>query len=778
MKTRVRRDDAIDDSQDVRSAGEGRKPEPALRQKGDPALPGRAPRISTHHAPEGDPCERCGKPFLQHRVSHKPTWNPCTICGLPEKNHRKKKELTAEQKKRRNAKRKARGDSPRAYIGVDGEGYGREDHRYVFMGASNEDESKTWQIECTNGLGTEQCLDFILSLPATARLFAYSFNYDLTMMLRDLPNSTLYKLFRPDLRRKVVRGDKMKLWPVRWRGYHINLEGTKFMVRKGKQRRVIWDVFKFFQAKFTSALRDWKIGAEEMLQRMTRMKDQRGNFDVLYQDSPEDVWTYCLEECACMARLAHALVDAHEAVGLNLSSFYGAGSSAAAMLKKMRIKEQVTPVPEAMQHAASCAFFGGRFENSIIGEVSEPVRNLDISSAYPYQLLFLPCLVHGQWHETKSFERMRKAPHALVRYSIDLPKCERAWAPFPFRTEDGSISFPRASGGGWMWQKEFLAGAKHFDGIRFHSAFVYERTCQCEPFADIADYYKERIRIGKEGPGIVLKLGMNSCYGKLAQSVGNAPYNSWIWAGMITSGTRAQILDVMGLHRDREKLLMIATDGIFTLEDIRAPKPFDTGTESTGKPLGGWEEKIMKRGVFVARPGIYFPPNPTEQEIKTVRARGLGKGTVLRYAEEIRKAWKTTGMSGKFKIGDVVRFCGAKSSISRSGPQKFPKYTRAGDEESRRNRLAATGRTASPSGGPKYGQWVKRSIELSFDPMPKRDSLMRDGRSLKLRQFPKDLESMPYKKAVISTEAAGLIRATEEILEQPDADLVEYDLDG
>ena len=48
---------------------------------------------------------------------------------------------------------------------------------------------------------------------------------------------------------------------------------------------------------------------------------------------------------------------------------------------------------------------------------------------------------------------------------------------------------------------------------------------------------------------------------KLAQSLGkHPPFQCWIWASMITSGTRAQMLDMLALHKDWRNLLAIATD--------------------------------------------------------------------------------------------------------------------------------------------------------------------------------------------------------------------------
>lgn len=730
------------------------------------------------HVPRGDPCGKCARPLLAHVVAHRPDAPLCS-CGLPAEQHwteERRRRHTEENKKQRAAGYRAPKTKkpPGLYVGIDGEGYGREDHRYVFLGAASAGGEKNWQIECENGLSTEYALDFLFTLPKGAKLFAFSFNYDLTMILRDLQNSLLYKLFRPELRQPKPESKRHGPYPVKWgERFKLNLMGTKFTVerwdfdKKRWERRVIWDLFRFYQTKFTNALADWKIAPKEEIEEMKRMKDNRGNFDRFYESSEgrKKVWDYCLGECRRIAELAQALVSAHEKVGLKLSGFYGAGSSASAMLKVMGIKKRIVPAPEGMRVDLARAFFGGRFENSVIGAVREEVRNLDISSAYPYQLMFLPCLEHGQWELTRSRKKLEHAEAALVRYRLhesdETPKAlAKSWAPFPFRTPDGSICFPKKSPGGCVWREEYLAGERLFPGAEFLSAWVKEKTCDCQPFERIADYYRERVRIGKEGPGIVLKLGTNSCYGKLAQSVGNAPFNSWIWAGMITSGCRAQILELLALHNDPRNMLMVATDGVFTLEALDPPVPKDTGTAETGKPLGGWEEKIHGRGLFLARPGIYFPIDPTEEEVKAVRGRGIGKSVVLNFWKRIVDAYEAHGTSRTVQIAKVVRFCGAKSSITKSGPEKFPIFRRADGTKS----------------SVKYGQWIEREVEMSFSPMPKRERVARDKRSLVLRGISDDAPaSWPYTKALVSQEAAAMRAHQDELDEQPEHDASEYE---
>ena len=756
----------------------------------------------------------------------------------------------------------------RLFIGVDGEGQtvgrGKQhmgDHRYVFLAAASEGGTH-WHVENENGLDTESCLDFLLKTVPTDKtlLFAYSFGYDLTKILVDIPDDKLHSLFRPDERLgEVERYGKVHTepMPIRWRSYKINLQGSRFSVSHPDvpNEVVLWDLFKFYQSKFVAALRDWKVGADPsntakyarvdsgdecgyrcsdcdkrafplirieakagervlcvpcalaalpLLERMQVMKEQRSIFDRLPK---AQVQAYCYEECVCMAQLARKLVDAHEQAGLKLKTFYGAGSSATAMLHDMGIKDKIRGFPEAMHDCIARSFFGGRFENSVIGRIDTcTVYNYDISSAYPYQITFLPCLEHGRWHHTRDRKELENCRTAFVRYTLGkAPKGDRfeSWGPFPFRTSDGNISFPIESGGGWVGKDEYLAGERLFPHVGFAEAWVYKCECDCRPFAKIPEFYKQRILIGKEGPGIVLKLGYNACYGKLAQSVGGAIFSSWIWASLITSGTRAQILDFMGLHKDWSNLLMIATDGVYTRERIEAPIPLDTGTwqlpcptsdkcsclvcKSEGgtpgvahKPLGGWEEKAITKGVFVARPGIYFPMNPTPKELKDVRGRGVGKSIVLENWRKIVDHWEKYHLNPQpgypegmpCIVSNVQRFCGAKSSVQRS----VRTVHKSGVIEWAYGRANGIGECAEGcmhgacGHVPSYGQWINRQVEMGFKPTPKRERLRPDGLTLEVRRFPDTLLSAPYAKARLSTEARELIAAKEELLEQPDAD--------
>lgn len=688
------------------------------------------------HLPSAIPTCKCGADATNHRPEHKaqPTRaNPEVCeCGAFVKNHRKYK---ARGKPRKRVK------PPLTFWLVDGEGVGRNPHQYRLLAAASE-HGQNLYIESDTELRTKDCLNFFLSLPRHIRLFSFSFLYDITLILKDLDNDTLYLLMHEELR-AGQRGPKA----ISWQGYLLNYQRGKFTIGIGKRKVVVWDIWRFFQSSFVKALESWQVCSKEELDRIAHMKEHRGEFD---KQEWSAVIGYCISECVNGAKLARKLDSAHRDCGLELKNYYGAGSTAACLLKKMGVNRH-EPSDDMMVAIAS-AFFGGRFENSVIGPVEEEVWSYDISSAYPYQLPTLPCLEHGRWEYIEDRWELEGAEHAIVKYMYWGPDQGMVWAPFPHRLPEGSICFPNRTVGGWVYLSEYLSGEKLFPGVYFLGAWVYRRECDCKsPFATIPDYYRERVKLGKDSKGIVLKLGMNSCYGKLAQSVGRKPpFQNWIWAGMITSNTRAMILDAMGLLPDPAHLLMVATDGIYTTSRISFPAPRDTGTSDLPKPLGGWEEKLVPNGVFAARPGIYFPLNPTAEQMKEVRARGIGKKTLETQWELIQNAY----MRGEstVTIPGLVRFCGAKTSLHRS--------------------KAGIGRAQN------YGQWLERPVVMSFDPLPKRACVNPDKRTLALVN--REDASYPYDRvrAALSPDTLMLRAAEIEASEQPDGGDLTEDFPG
>jgi hypothetical protein len=168
-------------------------------------------------------------------------------------------------------------------------------------------------------------------------------------------------------------------------------------------------------------------------------------------------------------------------------------------------------------------------------------------------------------------------------------------------------------------------------------ALIIEGACAFEPPKDdngemvhpytfLKDYYEARRRITKEADAAgeydvrkkVIKLGINSAYGKMAQGVGGtkgrAPKTSNPWvAGAITAGTRAKLLRA-ALKAPRD-VIFFATDGIHSLKEL--------GVESPTKILGEWERGELTAGIW-AQPGVY-PFSEIERGGK-VKFKGKSRG--------------------------------------------------------------------------------------------------------------------------------------------------------
>jgi len=520
------------------------------------------------------------------------------------------------------ARRAAAKAKPKTCIGLDGEGF-ESGSCYAYLAAWSK-AGEIDSVENLRGLPTFQCLDFLLGLPAEPLKFGFSLGYDYTHWLKDLGNKELYALNHVEMRQAKKGPPRPVLYrhPLVEGQYALNLLSSRLSVTKleghkgecedmrcpgcrPRHRVVVWDVFKFFQSSFIAACLAWGVITEAEFEVLDRMKKERPNFRrPKASDDPAwvEIKNYCGLECGKMADLAERLLQAHDDAGLQLKSYYGAGSTGAAMLEKMGVrrfihvnKKRIEHTPE-VRSALAHAFFGGRFEILHYGSIPEDLFSYDISSAYPYAFTFLPCLAHGAWERVagrNALAEIERADGALVRYRLPwvsaLGKNERdaegrlrasrtPWGPFPFRDGDGNILFPVTSGGGWVHKTEFLAALAAYPNVELVEAWIYKVQCSCEVLRQLMpENYKLRLRWGKEGKGIVSKLGQNSCYGKAAQTKGaNPPYQSFMWAGMTTASCRAQVTRAMA--RDFEGIVMIATDGIVSRRRLALDGPRDTGT--------------------------------------------------------------------------------------------------------------------------------------------------------------------------------------------------------
>jgi hypothetical protein len=522
----------------------------------------------------------------------------------------------------------------------------------------------------------------------------------------------------------------------------LNLLATKFTVQRGSRKSIVWDVSRFFQCSFVKALRTWRIASDEQtwrkvtlpdgsevettdeIEAIARLKDDRGNFAAI---GPRER-AYCQSECRLLAMLVRELLDAHESEGLRLKNYFGPGSTAALVLTRCGAKSQAAAVPDAMAHAVDSAFFGGRFEVSHVGPVEGPLFSYDIASAYPYALALLPCLhpEHGRWkHCTgRAIDVSRDSVATVYSYRLRQPRgaFPAAWGVLPHRLPDGNIVFPRVSAGGWAWQPEIREALFLHGGLDLLESWSWHSKCDCQPpFQDeVVRLFCRRLEMGKATRGLVVKLALNSMYGKSAQSVGGGgAFRCMVRAGLITSMTRAMLLQATSLVSDPWDILELATDSVLSRVPLDSlPAPERLGTEDAARlasarwrdkrsyPLGAWEGKVLANGAMLLRPGLRFELGP-EARIGRTAARGVGVKTLHDNRAKVLAAWRDAPMMPT-EVQQPAMFHGSRVSVRRvAGDVDF-----AGEMMWRyvRDKL--------------YGRWEPpKPRVLSYEPGPKRDGV-------------------------------------------------------
>lgn len=555
----------------------------------------------------------------------------------------------------------------RPFFFLDGEGGNRPDgsHEYtVLCGWSEYTGPVILRNEDGSPLGTAQVFDWLLSLSAQLKLedvphtfVGFGFGYDLSMILKDLPEHPAERYARP-VRMQHLDAKGTPKYAI-WGPYGFRMLGSEFSLiettfgfgaraTKGDQKSIaIWDIWKFFQGSFVKALTEWKIIGQDELDAMEAMKRKRSTF--MADEIDDEIIEYCLSECRAGVALMTKLDETCKELGYPLRRYDGAGSLAASMLRAWRIDEYLADVPEGMEYAVSCAYFGGRFEVARHGWTHDQVWQYDINSAYPAVIKDLPCLACAEWRESTEVQS-----DGIYNVEWKLPQpCY--WGSLPHRNRKGEITYP-TGGDGWYWGSEILAAEQLYPGSHhIRSGWALDRNCEHKPFAAVPDVYQQRLQLGKTAKGIILKLGLNSLYGKTAQSVGTPKYANYIYAGMITAGCRALILDAIR-KAGPENILMTATDAVFSAVPLSLPGGKD-------KKLGEWDGSTFENGILIIQPGITISYDSSN--VGTYKSRGLGKYEFARHASSAETQWRTLGIFGHFTARSH-RFLGIKTSLARN----------------------------------------------------------------------------------------------------------------
>jgi hypothetical protein len=554
--------------------------------------------------------------------------------------------------------------------------------------------------ECYTGqhLRTEELLDFICDEPPGSILVGFAFGYDVTMILRDLPEAQQKRLFEPKV---FGQGHSPYVW---FKNFDIDYLPKNYLkvkrveiVRdengnekrvpvKGSQR-IIYETFGFFQKSFLKVLQEFDVGTEADRERIASNKNRRGDFTGIEKEERE----YCALECLYLAELMEKLRGYCEEAGIRPRSWSGAGKLASALHAKFDTPKKAALsdlVPKEVEAFANLAYYGGRFEITRTGQVDEPVYEYDLKSAYPAAMPRLPCLTHGEWVATRDGDLLAETDSlfvASVKFKAKPASRENygQLGGFPVRSKEGHLYWP-LEGAGVYWSPEIRSAEKLGFKCRFKEGWIYQSRCDCTPFTWVNELYEYRRAIGSSGPGYPIKLGINSLYGKLAQRKGNGAYQSMIWAGLITAHTRAALNLAVAqsvAEFGHGRILMLATDAVYSLDPLH--------DLDIGQGLGQWECDTLP-GLFIVQPGLYWSP-----ELRKRKSRGLSG----RFFEE---PGRTEAFEQRWRDYQAAKNSGADEVVFPSVSVPVPGFIGLKLAVARGTPLRA-------------GCWIEDTREISFD---------------------------------------------------------------
>lgn len=564
---------------------------------------------------------------------------------------------------------RARELETRPFIGWDGEGYNawvvnslgeiEAEHRYMLFGAS------TGQYVSGMNLSTLEILDlmmFVRRQNPEAFHVGFSFEYDVNMILKDLPSRYMAML--------------TDVGKVKWKEYLIkHVPHKQFQVTRDGITITIYDVFGFFHTSYLRALAKFDIGSKAALARITKGKAGRATFTYAELHEVIEYWSY---EISLLPPLMDEIRKACYDAGFYITQWHGPGALASYALRKNGVHDwHGRNVPKTIQIARRLAYAGGRFQDWRAGFYDGPVFTADINSAYAYAVAQLPRLDKGHWQRIDC-KRIRKASDVpefglfYIRYDArdkaDIAR--RDGIPFPLfhRDSSGNLTWPPAVEN-WYWSPEakIVAGSKYAEFMEGWE-FVSDGT---RPFRDLVyGAYNRRVQLQHSHSYAerAYKWFLASIYGQFAQRVGwdrnkrTAPRSHCLeWAGYITSFCRAWVFMAAIPVAKQGGLISIDTDG------VTSSIPFDNANlpMGVGEELGQWKLEYFS-GILHWQNGIYWLRS-MDGEWKDPKTRGIPRGSVGYSAadDSIRNnmVGRMVGTGTTINLSRT-RFIGYRQSIS------------------------------------------------------------------------------------------------------------------
>lgn len=425
--------------------------------------------------------------------------------------------------------------------------------------------------------------------------------------------------------------------------YEINyLPGKSLRIRRNKQTYEHFDISQILPGGLETVAQDW---IEKTDGKLNSELDAEQFTDPQYvRDNLEDIEDYAKQDARLTRNIWASFVSVAEGeLDVPCGKPYSTGYLSADYIRSqldMKPGWQLNP----MQSMAWESYHGGRFEVQTRGLVDSVVMP-DINSAYPHVMSQLPDPSTVEWESvsTPPLTDIRDADYGFVEITVTTDK-SRPWQPFAVKIDD-SVKYPALDDYRLTSVKEIFIHAIEtglIDDYEIHSATLgHEIEFTQYPFEWIQDLYQTRKEWESEGrtkPARILKIILNSAYGKTCQTdlrtrmitenvsqedlgdmetfdidfdsgiacitrqVGGKLFNPFL-ASYITGLTRLELLKRVIEYGLEDDTHMLATDSLMIDKEAFESTKFESELVKDG--LGNWDYDAKGESAFLIGSGVY-----------------------------------------------------------------------------------------------------------------------------------------------------------------------------
>lgn len=286
----------------------------------------------------------------------------------------------------------------------------------------------------------------------------------------------------------------------------ISYVPRKFLTLKSRGKTVyIFELMQYFNMSLDAAgekylgKRKKKVGGKKAMK----------NIYALYQKNPDKITEYCERDADLTCELAEKLESMLQVSGIDVVKYYSCGYLAKQYLKKHGVSFNPLREQKVIDFVRP-AYFGGRIEFMRRGKFKR-VWQHDINSAYPDAITRLEQIIGYKFSHTID----PNARYYFVDCVVNIPK-DILFSPLAYRNKQGLITYPTGVISLTIDCITFETLKKE-GMIRKVVKVLNVYTNGEKPFKKLVERMYKRRQIAPPDENYILKIILNSLYGKFAE---------------------------------------------------------------------------------------------------------------------------------------------------------------------------------------------------------------------------------------------------------------------